>query len=89
MGVVGKNIPHESAVAHVTGEATYIDDLPPAFGELLVDFVGSPVAHGRVKAVDVAAALRVPDIVGAYTYRDVPGQNNPRRMQRWLRLSIS
>jgi xanthine dehydrogenase large subunit len=76
MGVVGKNIPHESAVAHVTGEATYIDDLPPAFGELLVDFVGSPVAHGRVKAVDVAAALRVPDIVGAYTYRDVPGQNN-------------
>ncbi|HEY2147731.1 MAG TPA: molybdopterin cofactor-binding domain-containing protein, partial [Pirellulales bacterium] len=76
MGVVGKNIPHESAVAHVTGEATYIDDAPPVFGELLVDFVASSVAHGRVKAVDVSAALHVPGIVGAYTYRDVPGQNN-------------
>ena len=37
MGVVGKNVPHDSAVAYVTGEAQYIDDVPPAN-----DSVGGP-----------------------------------------------
>ena len=38
--LVGTSIPHESARSHVTGEAVYIDDIPPSRGELLVDFVG-------------------------------------------------
>ena len=75
MGVVGKNVPHDSAVAHVTGESLFIDDMPPALGEALVDFVGSPVAHGRVCRIELEAALRVPGIVGAFTHRDVPGHN--------------
>src|SRR5205823_5550190 len=58
------------------GESPFIDDLPPAFGEVLVDFVGSPVAHGKIRGIDVAAALKVPGIVGAYTYKDVPGHND-------------
>ena len=66
MGVVGKNIPHDSAVAHVTGESLFIDDMPPALGEVLVDFVGSPVAHGRVRRIDLEAAKRAPGIVGAF-----------------------
>ncbi|MGD9722014.1 MAG: xanthine dehydrogenase molybdopterin binding subunit [Pirellulales bacterium] len=73
--VVGQNIPHDSAVGHVTGESQYIDDAPPAHGEVLVDFVGSPVAHGVVRSVDASAALKIPGIVGAFTYRDVPGHN--------------
>lgn len=76
MGSVGRNIPHDSAAAHVAGESPFIDDLPPAFGEVLVELVGSPVAHGRVRGIDVAAALKVPGIVGAYTYKDVPGHND-------------
>ena len=40
MAVVGKNIPHDSAAAYVTGEAPFIDDVPPAVGEVIVDFVG-------------------------------------------------
>ncbi len=76
MGAVGKNIPHDSAVAHVTGESLFVDDMPPALGEVLVDFVGSPVAHGRVRRIDLEAAKRVPGIIGAFIYRDVPGQNN-------------
>jgi xanthine dehydrogenase large subunit len=75
MGVVGKNIPHDSAVAHVTGESQFIDDIPPALGEVLVDFVGSPVAHGRVRRVDLEVARQTPGLIGAFTYRDVPGQN--------------
>ncbi len=75
MGVIGKNIPHDSAVAHVTGESLFIDDMPPALGEVLVDLVGSPLARGRVGRIELEAARRVPGIVGAFTHRDVPGHN--------------
>ena len=36
MSNVGKIIPHDSAVGHVTGEAPYLDDLPLRTDELLV-----------------------------------------------------
>ncbi|MDZ4688421.1 MAG: xanthine dehydrogenase molybdopterin binding subunit [Planctomycetaceae bacterium] len=75
MSAVGQNIPHDSAVAHVTGESPFIDDLPPTFGEVLVDFVGSTTAHGRILGIDIAAARAVPGIVGVLTARDVPGHN--------------
>lgn len=76
MPSIGQNIPHDSAATHVAGESPFIDDLPPAFGEVLVDFVGSPVAHGKIRRVETAAAKQVPGIVGAYTYQDVPGHND-------------
>jgi xanthine dehydrogenase large subunit len=76
MGAIGKPIPHDSAREHVTGEAAYIDDLPPIRNELLVDFVGSPIAHGRIKSLDVAAARLIDGIVAAYTCADVPGENS-------------
>ena len=56
MPAVGKNIPHDSAVGHVTGQSTFLDDVAPASGEWLVDFLGSPVAHGRIRSVDLSAA---------------------------------
>src|SRR5262249_46762880 len=68
-------IPHDSAREHVTGEAMYLDDLPPIQGELLVDFVGSPVAHGRIRALDVSAAAKVDGVVAIFTHKDVPGHN--------------
>lgn len=62
---VGKNIPHDSARGHVTGESLYVDDLPFAKNELLVDFVWSPVAHGRIREISV------PDGILAFTYKDL------------------
>src|SRR5581483_4981847 len=75
MAFLGKPIPHESAREHVTGEARYLDDFPPTRDELLVDFVGSPLAHARIKSIDVAAALQLDGVVAAFTHRDVPGSN--------------
>jgi xanthine dehydrogenase large subunit len=71
MSTVGKNIPHDSARGHVTGESIYIDDMPFAKNELLVDFFWSPVAHGRIRALDLAAARRVPGVVALFTHRDL------------------
>jgi xanthine dehydrogenase large subunit len=75
MPSIGKDIPHDSARGHVSGESIFIDDMPPARGELLVDFVGSPVAHGRIKSIDVAAALKSPGVACAIPAKDVPGHN--------------
>ncbi|MEK6374297.1 MAG: xanthine dehydrogenase molybdopterin binding subunit [Acidobacteriota bacterium] len=71
MSSVGKNIPHDSARGHVTGESIYIDDMPPARGELIVDFFWSPVAHGRIRALDIEKARAVPGVAALFTYRDL------------------
>jgi xanthine dehydrogenase large subunit len=75
MALLGQALPHDSAREHVTGEAVYLDDLPPLHSELRVDFVGSPVAHGRIRRIDVARASRADGIVAIFTHADVPGTN--------------
>jgi xanthine dehydrogenase large subunit len=75
MPSVGKPVPHDAALGHVTGQAPYIDDLRPMAGEVLVGFVGSPVAAGKLLAVDTIAARTVPGVVGCFTAADVPGRN--------------
>jgi xanthine dehydrogenase large subunit len=40
-----------------------------------VEFVGSPMAHARIVAVDVAGAARIEGIAGVFTAADVPGDN--------------
>jgi xanthine dehydrogenase large subunit len=71
MTTVGKNVPHDSAVGHVTGESLYVDDMPFAKNESLVDFFWSPVAHGRIHSLDTTAACNIPGVVGLYTYHDL------------------
>ncbi len=71
MSTVGQNIPHDSARGHVTGESIYIDDIPFAKNELLVDFFWSPVAHGRIRSLDLEAARRVPGVVALFTHSDL------------------
>lgn len=71
MSSVGKNIPHDSAIGHVTGESIYVDDMPPVRGELFVDFYGSPIAHGRIKSLDLQAARSIPGIVALLTHHDL------------------
>jgi xanthine dehydrogenase large subunit len=71
--LVGVPLPHESAPAHVTGSATFLDDIPPSRGELFVGFVGSSLAHGRITAVDPSAAVRSDGVVAVLTADDIPG----------------
>ncbi|MCG8333152.1 MAG: xanthine dehydrogenase molybdopterin binding subunit [Proteobacteria bacterium] len=75
MTAVGKPIPHDSALGHVTGEALFIDDMPFTQNEVLVDFFGSPVAHGKILSLDLSQAKKVDGIIDIYTYRDIPGHN--------------
>ena len=81
---VGEAIPHLSAMKQVTGEAMYIDDLPPVANELHAGFVLSQRAHAVLKKVDPSEALQMPGVVDFVTYKDIPdgGSNiwNPPAM---------
>lgn len=72
----GKPLPHESAAGHVSGRARYIDDVPPQAGELAIEFVGSPVARGKIDAILTTAAEEVPGVVCLLTHADLAGPNH-------------
>ena len=76
VGAVGRALPDESAVLHVTGAARFVDDLPEPAGTVHVALVLSPVAHGRLRGWDASAALAVPGVVGVLGAADVPGVND-------------
>jgi len=73
---VGKPLPHESATLHVTGTAAYTDDLPAIAGQLHVDFVGSEIAAGRIKRIDIRAAKRIEGVAAVLTSADLPAHRN-------------
>ncbi|MEO1497103.1 MAG: xanthine dehydrogenase molybdopterin binding subunit [Planctomycetota bacterium] len=73
---IGKPLPHESARGHVSGAARYVDDIAPQAGELCVEFVGSPVAAGRIEAIELDAARAVPGVVCVLTADDLGGPNH-------------
>ena len=75
MGVIGKDIAHDSAVTHVTGESIFVDDMPPLAGELVAGIVPFPLAHGRLKRLDITAALAIPGVVAILTAKNIPGHN--------------
>jgi len=72
----GRALPHESARLHVTGQATYIDDLPELAGTLHCALGLSHVAHGRLLGIDVAALQAEPGVVAVLTAVDIPGLND-------------
>ena len=75
-GEVGVSHPHESAALHVSGQATYTDDTPELAGTLHAALGLSPVAHGWLRAVDVAGLRALPGVVEVLTAADIPGTND-------------
>jgi xanthine dehydrogenase large subunit len=72
----GASHKHESAHLHVAGSATYIDDLPELAGTLHCALGLSPVAHGTLNSIDVAALKALPGVVDVLTAADIPGVND-------------
>ncbi len=74
-GVVGQGLPHESAHLHVTGRATYIDDIAEVEGTLHCALGLSPVAHGSLKGMKLDAIRALPGVVAVLTAAHIPGTN--------------
>jgi len=72
----GMSLPHESAVLHVSGEATYTDDIPELFGTLHAAIGMSAKAHARIVSMDLEPVRQAPGVVAVLTAADIPGENN-------------
>jgi len=74
----GTDVIHESAHLHVTGGATFTDDMPELAGTLYAAIIKSPVAHGELigDGIDRDAILNAHGVVAVYTAKDIPGENN-------------
>lgn len=71
MREVGKRERKKDAIALVTGQPIYVDDLAPKEC-LVVKLLRSPHANAIVEDVNYAAALKIPGIEAVYTWKDVP-----------------
>jgi xanthine dehydrogenase large subunit len=74
-GGMGSAIPHDSAELHVSGEATYTDDIREPAGCLHAYVLKSPHAHARIKKIDVSACY-IPGVHAVMTAQDIPGVND-------------
>jgi xanthine dehydrogenase large subunit len=75
-GGAGEPLPHDSAELHVSGGATYTDDLLEPRGTLHGALGLSERAHARVKALDLSKVRAAPGVVAVVTASDVPGLND-------------
>ncbi|KAH7060693.1 Molybdopterin-binding domain of aldehyde dehydrogenase-domain-containing protein [Macrophomina phaseolina] len=74
--VVGKQVPHLSALKQCTGEAQYVDDIERQDRELFGALVMSSKAHAKLVEVDWTAALSMPGVVGYIDKDSIPKEAN-------------
>ncbi|MCU6434907.1 xanthine dehydrogenase molybdopterin binding subunit [Undibacterium sp. Jales W-56] len=73
---VGQAHPHESAVLHVCGSATYTDDIPEVQGTLHAALGLSQRAHARIVTLNLDAVSAAEGVVAVFTAKDFPGIND-------------
>ncbi|MEO7099767.1 MAG: xanthine dehydrogenase molybdopterin binding subunit [Luteolibacter sp.] len=71
-----KEMPHESAIGHVTGRALYVHDTALRRDALTVWLVRSNHARAKLLGVDYSKAIDAPGIHSVLTAADIPGLNN-------------
>ncbi|MBK9766629.1 MAG: molybdopterin-dependent oxidoreductase [Chloracidobacterium sp.] len=67
-----KNIDSRS---HVRGESVYLDDIPVVQGTLYACVFDSPVAHGKLNAIDTTEAEASEGVFRVITAKDIIGEN--------------
>ncbi|XP_069839454.1 aldehyde oxidase 1-like isoform X2 [Dendropsophus ebraccatus] len=73
---VGRPVVHQSGIKQATGEAVYVDDMPPVDQELFIAFATSTKAYAKIVVIDVSYALQSPGVVDVIGAKDVPGSND-------------
>ncbi|MBP0039071.1 MAG: xanthine dehydrogenase molybdopterin binding subunit [Roseofilum sp. SID1] len=71
-----KHTTHESVPHHVTGTATYTDDLRPTIDLLHLYPVLSSHARAKINQIDYSLAQQFPGVVTVITPEDITGINN-------------
>src|ERR1051325_8408480 len=77
--IIGKPTPRVEGIEKVTGAARYTADVSLP-GMLWAKVARSPIAFGRIKRIDVTAALNLPGVKAVITGKDVAGIKIGRRI---------
>ncbi len=72
---IPKSNPHDSAVAHVSGVARYVDDIPLK-GAVHLAFGLSTVAHAKLVSVNLTAVRAADGVIDVLLAADLPGVND-------------
>ena len=62
------NIPHDSAIKHVSGESVYIDDMLVNSQLLVGRVVYSKHAHAKIKSINLVVAKKLNGVHAVLTY---------------------
>ena len=73
MKYVNAPVRKKDAMALVTGQPVYTDDLAPA-DSLIVQVFRSPHAHALIREIRTDAAQKVPGVACIFTWQDVPNK---------------
>jgi xanthine dehydrogenase large subunit len=77
MKTVGKFIAHDSADLHVTGAATYIDDMREPDGTVHVaPGFAKDGARGKIISCDLSAVRAAAGVIAVLTVKDIPHKND-------------
>jgi aerobic carbon-monoxide dehydrogenase large subunit len=97
VSILGTRVLRTEDPGFLTAGAVYTDDIRLA-GACHVFFVRSPLAHARIRSVDVGAALQAPGVIAAFTGADLadlpllappmPGMINDRMGQPLLARDV-
>jgi xanthine dehydrogenase large subunit len=75
-GPVHKDLRHDSAHKHVSGEADYVDDMVMPEGALHMAAGMSDRAHAEILSLDLSEVEKTPGVVLVLTHKDIPGHND-------------
>ena len=74
IGGMGHSVRRKEDPRFIRGKGNYVDDLKLP-GMLHLDIVRSPVAHARIKSIDVEKALALPGVLAVITGKDLEQYN--------------
>ncbi len=75
-GGIAESLRHDSAINHVRGRSTYIDDILEPRGTLHLAPGSADFVCGRITRLDLSAVGQAPGVVTVLTASDIPGHND-------------
>ncbi len=75
-GAPGTPLPHDSSTLHVTGQASYTDDMAEPRDLLHLAVGKSDKPHARIRSLDLSAVRGAPGVIAVMTADDITGKNN-------------
>src|SRR5215469_13184606 len=81
--LVGQSVKRKEDFRFITGQGRYTDDLTKP-GQTHAVFVRSPHPHARIRAVDGAAALKLPGVISVLTGADLEADGVKGLICGWM-----